>query len=969
MTSAFRPSHLEGAEIDAARADRLALDSHQPLSIGQSDQAFLVARGHVDLFAVMPVGDGSPPRRWHLLRVAGGGLILGLPASAHAARRLEIVAIGGADTEVIPCSRGDITDRTMLEEWSALLLATVATLPDNVAATHVDVSVTSELAGGETLRMSGRQVGWISIEEGAVRVIGLQQAITPLDPPSPLSPGTWLVAEAPTKLRVRDGASLALAEMQAGIDTLHRLVVAELARKFDNEWAADMARLERRAVEQESRAETAMGRLVGLVDPDAVPPEDLADRGDRVLLACRAVADALGVELAPGVKRLPGADDLTTVLKLAEASGLRSRRLLLRADWWTNSAGPFIAFLGEERRAVVILPGYRGGHLLVDPTSGTRKPLTGNMIADLAPEAVMFYPSLPARSLALRDLVFLVAPLARADLSRIVMAAVGLGLLAMAAPMVTKVLVDSVLPRAEADQLLVCAAALLVVTLVSAGFQFMQGAAVQRLESRFDWMMQAAIADRLLRMPLAFFRSYSAGDLADRALGIEAIRAIVTSRSIRALLALASFVFGFSVMLYLDAPLGLFAAALVLVRLAVIAGFSYARLKHERASFGHRGWLGGAIVQFVTGIAKLRIANATTNALNVWVERFSLHKRHFMASQRAANALRSIEAGFPAVATLLIFAGSEQLAANSPMHELGTFLAFYAAFGIALGSVGEWGQAVAQFVTVIPRIERLRPILATPIEVSEDATAPGEIEGAIEFADVSFRYGSAGPPVLDGISLSVARGEYVAIVGPSGSGKSTLFRLLLGFEKPHSGVIFVDGKSIETIDLSSLRRQVGVVLQNSKLSSGNLYENICGGIHLPIDRVWDIARSAGLDRDIEAMPMGMHTFVAEGINTLSGGQRQRLLIARALAHNPRLLLMDEATSALDNRSQAIVTASIERLNITRIVIAHRLSTVQSADRIVVLDKGRIVQSGSFDELMGKPGLFAEFARRQLLQED
>ncbi|MGY8636224.1 NHLP bacteriocin export ABC transporter permease/ATPase subunit [Bradyrhizobium sp. 14AA] len=968
MTSPLRPSHLEPPETSGALTHRFALDNHRPLSIGQSDQAFVVAQGYVDLFAVMPIGEGSPPRRWHLLRAEQGRLILGLPASAHDGRPLEVIALGGADAELIACTRREITDRAMLEEWSTLLLATVATLPEEVAASHIDPGATSELAPGETLRMSGRQVGWVDVEDGAIRIVGSHQAITAVDPLCPVSPGTWMVAERPTKLRVRDGASLSPAEIQAGLDLLHTQVANELARKFEMEWAADVARLQRRAIQEELRAEAAMGRLVGVIDPPAVPPEHLADRSDRVLLACRAVAEAMGVELAPARQRMTGSDDLTAVLKLAEASGLRSRRLLLRADWWTDSAGPFLAFFGEERRAVAILPSARGRHLLLDPASGTRKPLTRDVIAELAPEAVMFYHSLPAHPLAFRDLVSFVASMVRADLSRIVVAALGLGLLAMATPLVTKVLIDSVLPRAEADQLLVCAAALLIVTLVTGGFQFMQGAAVLRLESRFDWMVQAAVADRLLRMPLAFFRSYSAGDLADRALGIEAIRVIITSRSIRGMLALASFVFGFAVMLYLDAPLGLFAAVLALVRLSVIAGFSYARLKHERASFGHRGWLGGAIVQFVTGIAKLRIANATTNALNVWVERFSRHKLHFMASQRAANGLRSIEAGFPAVATLLIFAGSEHLAATSPMHDLGTFLAFYAAFGITLGSIGEWGQAAAQLVTVIPRIERLSPIIATPIEVSEHAKAPGEIEGAIELGDVSFRYGSAGPPVLDGISLSIARGEYVAIVGPSGSGKSTLFRLLLGFEKPQSGVIFMDGKSIETIDLSSLRRQVGVVLQNSKLSSGNLYENICGGIHLPIDRVWEIARAAGLDRDIEAMPMGIHTFVAEGINTLSGGQRQRLLIARALAHNPRLLLMDEATSALDNRSQAIVTASIERLNITRIVIAHRLSTVQSADRIVVLDKGRIVQSGGFDELMEKPGLFAEFARRQLLEE-
>jgi ABC-type bacteriocin/lantibiotic exporter with double-glycine peptidase domain len=190
--------------------------------------------------------------------------------------------------------------------------------------------------------------------------------------------------------------------------------------------------------------------------------------------------------------------------------------------------------------------------------------------------------------------------------------------------------------------------------------------------------------------------------------------------------------------------------------------------------------------------------------------------------------------------------------------------------------------------------------------------------------------------------------------------------LLLGFEKPESGVIFVDGKSLETIDVGLLRRDVGVVLQNSRLASGSIYENICGAAQLSIDQAWEIARLAGFDRDLEAMPMGMQTLIAEGVSTLSGGQRQRLLIARALAHRPRLLLMDEATSALDNRSQAVVSDSISRFNLTRIVIAHRLSTVQSADRIVVLDGGKIVQTGTFAELMAQPGLFADFAERQLI---
>jgi ABC-type bacteriocin/lantibiotic exporter with double-glycine peptidase domain len=266
----------------------------------------------------------------------------------------------------------------------------------------------------------------------------------------------------------------------------------------------------------------------------------------------------------------------------------------------------------------------------------------------------------------------------------------------------------------------------------------------------------------------------------------------------------------------------------------------------------------------------------------------------------------------------------------------------------------------------IPHISRIRPLISGSLEISEDRRPAGEISGSVELSRVTFRYESGGPLILDNITLRIAPGEYVAIVGPSGSGKSTIFRLLLGFEKPDAGAIFFDGKAIDTLDISAVRRQMGVVLQNGKLTSGSMYDNICGGAQLPIEQVWEAVRLAGLEADLKAMPMGIHTVIAEGVSTISGGQRQRLMIARAIARRPRILLFDEATSALDNQTQAIVSASLGRLNITRIVIAHRLSTVREADRIVVLVDGKIVQTGKFAELSDTPGVFADFARRQLL---
>jgi len=250
---------------------------------------------------------------------------------------------------------------------------------------------------------------------------------------------------------------------------------------------------------------------------------------------------------------------------------------------------------------------------------------------------------------------------------------------------------------------------------------------------------------------------------------------------------------------------------------------------------------------------------------------------------------------------------------------------------------------------------------------ADDLRPPGELSGEVELSGVTFRYAQGGAPVLDDVTLKISSGEYVAIVGPSGSGKSSLLRLILGFEQPETGAVFFDGKALNTLDTSAVRRQLGVVLQDSRLATGSIYENICGGIEMPIEHAWAAAQLAAVDADIKQMPMGMHTLIAEGINTLSGGQRQRIMIARAIARLPRILLFDEATSALDNQTQAVVATSLQRFAVTRVVIAHRLSTIRQADRIIMLIAGKIVQMGSYEELLAQPGPFAEFAQRQLLK--
>ena len=295
---------------------------------------------------------------------------------------------------------------------------------------------------------------------------------------------------------------------------------------------------------------------------------------------------------------------------------------------------------------------------------------------------------------------------------------------------------------------------------------------------------------------------------------------------------------------------------------------------------------------------------------------------------------------------------------------VGTFLAFNSAFGTFIGGATNLSNTATNLLQVIPLGKRAQPILATVPEVDLSKADPGRLMGRISIDHVTFRYRDSGALTLDDVSLHAEPGEFIALVGGSGSGKSTLFRLLLGFETSESGAIAYDGQDLTGLNVEAVRRQLGVVLQGGRLLSASIFDNIAGGAQITLDETWEAAQMAGFAEDVAAMPMEMHTVISEGGSNLSGGQRQRLLIARALALKPRILLFDEATSALDNRTQAIVSDSLDKLQVTRIVIAHRLSTIRNADRIYVLQAGRILQQGNFEELANQAGLFAQLMTRQ-----
>ena len=592
-------------------------------------------------------------------------MILGLPfAPAGDHTRIGVLAVGGQGAEAVVLDRALIEgDDEALAAWIAKLSLAIADVAAGWDAREAERGGAYELETGQQLRAPSQGVAWMTVDRGEIALMGSSSVCRAGDPPLPLASGTWGEARGATSVRV-------LADLGpdtdpwAAIDRFHEFAIENVVARMATTRDVEAARLSRRVERAATQGERLVDELSSVLTRRAVVPRpDGADGADPLLDACRIAAAATDARVTAPPDRQRARHGATEAAEIARASHLRSRRVLLRADWWRRDVGPLVAWRSETNAPVAIVPVAPGRHLMVDPSGGgARHRVDAALAAELAPEAIMLYAAPPLTGSG-KILGFCLRHGYR-DVLRILASAVGIGALSLATPLITEVLIDSIIPRTEYDQLAFCAAGLAVVAIGMAGFHAVQSIAALRLESTLDRILQAGILDRLLRLPVSFFRQYAAGDLTDRVLGIEHIRRIVTSHTIRGLLASVFAVFSFALMFYFDARLALIAAGLTFVRGAMIVFTAAARLKRERLHFELDGKTQGLVLQLLTGVGKLRVACAAPRALAVWARGFAAQKRQFAASQRLINALGVFEAAFPTLATLAIFAGRRRACAR-----------------------------------------------------------------------------------------------------------------------------------------------------------------------------------------------------------------------------------------------------------------------------------------------------------------
>lgn len=653
--------------------------------------------------------------------------------------------------------------------------------------------------------------------------------------------------------------------------------------------------------------------------------------------------------------------DLDDVLEfLLRPSGIMRRSVTLSDKWYLNGIGPLLGTL-KDGRIIALIPSGFSGYKYFDYLSGESVRITKKNADTVSDEAICFYKPFPLRKLTVKDLLkYFLSTVSAADYIVVVAAAAAVSLIGMLSTYANNVIFGRVIEDKQMSLFIAAIVLLLGVTVSTRLIGIVKQLILSRISTKMNVATEAAAMMRMLSLPAEFFKPFNSGELAEKLSYFKRLCSTITSIVLSGgLTVLFSLVYIFQMVKYARAltvpALVTMAVTAVIFIIVLVKQNKYLNKEMELSAKEN-----GFVFALLSGIQKIKLSGAEKRGFAKWAEIYKEKADYRYNMPVIVQLSTPVITAITMTGTIVIY-----FFAVKSNISIAEYMAFNVAYSMVAGAVSTLLTMSMNISQIKPAVNQIKPILDAEPEISLGKNVVTRLSGNIELCNVSFRYDENSPNVIDNLSLKIRPGQYVAIVGRTGCGKSTLMRLMLGFEKPHKGAVYYDGKDLNTLDLKSLRKNIGTVMQNGKLFSGDIYSNIViSAPQLSLDAAWEAAEMAGMADSIRSMPMGMHTYITEGGGGISGGQKQRLMIARAIAPKPKILMFDEATSALDNITQKIVSDSLDNLKCTRIVIAHRLSTIKQCDRIIVLDKGKIAEDGTYDELVSKDGVFAELVKRQ-----
>ncbi|BAZ10616.1 ABC transporter-related protein [Calothrix sp. NIES-4071] len=958
------------------RGQLYTFKGNQPILLDNS--VWIVQSGSFALFAVTVKNGVIEGTRRYLCSINQGEALFGTAfkgASTDCHRH--ILAAPMEETKLLQLNQeffceliahADVRAVALVESWLQRLSTALSFEVMPAIQVKASGQARFSLNKGETFQPESGVVSWIRVTQGIVRFLDVEEITFTTQTAIPLTDKIWLEALEEVQLANETTEEIRNWDtILTGLSLFHTQFLHYIDYLDRQEAEEEIVRLRGRQRLNRQVTVEALGELASTLQN--YQDGDFFNEGTPLLVAAGAVGRALGIKILPPSRSLDPKRVKEPLEAIARSSRIRMRQVLLRDNWWEKDCGPLLAYT-KENQPVALLPVSATSYEIFNPIEQTRTRVDKRIASTLAAVAYMFYRSLPDKTISAFALLKFALKGRTRDILSIFGTGIGVTLLGMLTPQATAVIMDNAIPDSDKGLLLQIGLGLLVAALSTTLFQLSQGFAILRIETISDASTQVAVWDRLLKQPVSFFRQYTTGDLTSRVSSVSTIRRQLGSTTLINLLGSFFGLFYLAQLFHYNSKLAFVALAIAFILIAVTTISGLLLLRKVRPLLECKGKIFGQTVQLINGISKVHIAGAQERAFASWSKNYSQQIKLELSTQQIEDTIVLFNTVMPILTNGVLFWFTIQLldeVNNSGVIglSLGTFLAFNAAYSNFIKCCTDLSNTVAEVLRVIPQWKRTQPILASIPEVNRRHTDPGKLIGRIVVDNLSFRYRQDGQLILNNINISAEPGEFIALVGSSGSGKSTMLRLLLGFETPDNGSIFYDGQDLSGLDVDAVRRQLGVVLQNGRLMSASIYENIAGGAQITLEEAWEAARMSGFADDIINMPMQMHTVVSEGGGNISGGQRQRLLIARALALKPRILLFDEATSALDNRTQAIVSESLDKLQVTRIAIAHRLSTIRNAHRIYVLQAGRVVQQGNFEELASVEGLFAQLMARQM----